>query len=147
KLRHWKEMDNNEILEYVQWTIEKLGITKRIDLQKIDGSLYNVLRERRLLDQVGFVDKRRRQRSWKNMSDDEILAFASEIMRENEISSRSKLGDVDSGLYEILRKRGLLDLVFARLDQQRDDQARDAVIDALEAFAANDNATREDDVA
>jgi hypothetical protein len=58
------------------------------------------------------------------------------------------LEKADRGLYQILRKKGLLDRAFAQIDQQKEDRARDAVIDALEAFgAANDNSKLEDDVA
>ena len=41
----------------------------------------------------------------------------------------------DCGLYGVLRERGLLDCTFARVEQQRNDKARDAVIDALTKFA------------
>ena len=72
------------------------------------------------------------------MSDEEIVEYTSKVIEEKEVSGRNELDTVDSGLYEILRQRGLLDRAFARMEQQRDNSARDAVIDALTKFANNE---------
>jgi len=88
-----------------------------------------------LLEEVGFEERRRKQRSWKKMSDDEIVEFAKRAMEEKEIGSRKELENTDGGLYNVLWRRGLLDSVFANIEKQRTDQARDAVIDALTKFA------------
>jgi len=146
--RLWKKMSDEEVVGYAKKVMEEYAIARKGELQALDHALYEVLRQRGLLDEVGFVGKKQRKtRLWRKMSDDEIIEFARRFMKQNEISKRKDLYGADDGLYTVLRKRSLLDRAFAHLDQQKDDQARDAVIDALEAFAANDNNSAEDDVA
>ena len=72
------------------------------------------------------------------MSNEEIVNFAEEVVKKKKITGRGKLAKVDSGLYEALRERKLLGRVFAPLEQQKDDCARDAVIDALTEFAKSE---------
>ncbi|MFH1684886.1 MAG: hypothetical protein ABH983_01130 [Candidatus Micrarchaeota archaeon] len=80
----------------------------------------NQLSKRRiLLDQVSYR---------------QIVDYAIEVMEKEGITRRIQLHKHDPVLYETLRKRGLLDQTFAHVDQQREDLAEDAVIDALEAF-------------
>ncbi len=144
KGRQWKDMSDEEIVEYARKVVEENGITRRAELCKTDTGLYNALQKKGLLNEVGLGKKRR---SWKSMSDEEIVDYAKGFVEEKGVMHRGELESIDSGLYETLRIRGLLDRVFAQLDQQKTDHARDAVIDALEAFAVNDNAVSEDDVA
>jgi len=148
KYRSWRDMEDEEIVELARKLMEERGISGKKELERSDTGLHSVLRARGLLDEVGFKQKRRNERSWKDMSDEEIVEYARKVIEENKIISRRKLRSTDGGLYFILYRRGLLDRAFARIDQQKTDQARDAVIDALEAFTvANDNAISEDDVA
>jgi hypothetical protein len=95
------------------------------------------------------VPKDSRGRSlWSKITDGQIVEYAKKVMEEKEITGRKELQKTDSGLYSVLKRRRLIDRTFAQLDQQKDDLARDAVIDALEAFSiANDNAISEDEVA
>ena len=82
------------------------------------------------------------------MNNNDIVEFAKKVIHNEGISGRYELNKHDSGLYSILNRRRLINRVFAHIDLQRIDNARNAVIDALEAFgAANDNATKKDDVA
>ena len=148
RYRSWRDMEDEEIVELARKLMEERGISGKKELERSDTGLHSVLRARGLLDEVGFKQKRRNERSWKDMSDEEIVEYARKVIEENKIISRRKLRSTDGGLYFILYRRGLLDRAFARIDQQKTDQARDAVIDALEAFTvANDNAISEDDVA
>ncbi len=144
KIRYWKDMNDEEIVEFAQKFMEENEITGKRELKKADSGLYNVLREKGLLNKVGFVEKLRR---WMDLSNDELVEFAKNWMKENAINRRVDMEDNDDGIYCALRKRGLLDRAFADIEQQKNDLARDAVIDALEAFAANDNDSAEDDVA
>jgi len=147
KHRSWKDMDNEEIVEYTKKSMEKEGIQHKDELVKLDRGLYSVLYRRNLLGEVGFVEKQRDRRSWKDMDNEGIIEIARNLIKEKGITLRGEFRSVDSGLYEILRKREIVELAFADADQQKTDLARDAVIDALDAFAANDNNSAEDDVA
>jgi len=132
KQRSWSDISDGEIVEYARRVMEEEKITGRKELQDLDPGFYLVLRRRELLDEVGFEEKRR---AWKDMSDEEVVDYARQVMKENGISGRKELQKTDSGLYEILRKRGLLEQAFADADQQKTDKERDAVIDALTKFA------------
>ncbi len=147
KRRYWKKMSDEQIIELARSVMDKREITGRKELGKADQELYHALRKRKLLDEVGFAQKRREGRSWKDMSNEEVVEFARKVMIDNDITGRKELKNTDGGLYNTLQKRNLLERAFAKIDQQKTDLARDAVIDALEAFAANDNASAEDDVA
>ncbi len=144
KDRSWKDMNDEEVIEFAKKLMNENGISKKGKLKELDQGIYQVLRERGLLSRVGFEEK---QRHWKDMSNEEIVEYARKMMEENGITKRKELEKADSGLYSILQRRGLFDRTFASIDQKKDNQARDAVIDALEAFAANDNNNAEDDVA
>ncbi len=141
KERSWKDKSSDEIVDIAQKFMRKRGITGRRELAQADQGLYEVLRNRRLMDNVGFEVKRRKGRQWKDLGDEEIVDIAKNTAKEKDITARDELKKADSGLYEILRKRGLLDSAFAHIEQQREDTARDAVIDALTKFAADDGET------
>ena len=52
------------------------------------------------------------RRLWGSVNDGEIVGYAKRIIHENEIKTRTRLFEVDGALYQILRKRNLLDLVI-----------------------------------
>src|SRR2546428_188766 len=69
KMRNWKAMTDNQMLEYAKdHKYEKLG---RRELQEFDGGFYNALIKRNLLDRL-LISKRR---SWTSMTDEEILEY------------------------------------------------------------------------
>ncbi|MFH1685493.1 MAG: hypothetical protein ABH983_04250 [Candidatus Micrarchaeota archaeon] len=147
KVRSWIGMSDEGIIELIRKVMLEKGISGRHELEHTDRGLYNISKKRGLLDDVEFAQKRRKGRSWKDMSNDEIVEFAKKIMEEKGITGRNDLDRADSGVYSILKRRKLLDRAFAHIDRQQTDNARDAVINALEAFAANDNGSAEDEVA
>ncbi len=131
----WKDMSDEEVVGYARKEMEKKKITGRNELQKADMRLYSILRERGLLDEIGFEEKRRKDRPWKDMSDEEIIEYAKKGIGDNGINSRYKLQKDDSGLYGVLKRRGLFGRVFANIEKQKTEKARDDVIDALTKFA------------
>jgi len=148
KNRSWKKMSDEEILEYAKKVMRKKRIREKGEFRNADYRTYAVLERRKLLGKIDFERKINEKRSWKKMSDNDIVELPRKVIQENRITTRRDLEKADSGLCKVLRKRKLLDRAFAQLDQQIEDDARDAVIDALEAFgAANDNNSAEDDVA
>ncbi|MBU1681907.1 hypothetical protein KKE38_03740 [Candidatus Micrarchaeota archaeon] len=136
--RSWSKMSDTEIVEFARGVMEENEISGKRELAKADNGLYTILYKRGLLDEVEFDNKRRKQRSWKNKNDDEVVEFAQKHMLEEKITGRMELQKADPGLYVTLRQRGLLDRAFAHVEQQRTEKARDAVIDALTKFAATD---------
>ena len=50
---------------------------------------------------------KRRYRSWKSMSDDDMVKAAQRVIDEGKVPCKTRLWDVDAGLADRLRKRGL----------------------------------------
>jgi len=147
KLRAWRNMRDEEVIDHTKEVMEKEGLNGKRELRDADPGLYTILWRRGLLGKIDFSDKTKKKRYWKGINDDELLELAGKLLEKREIVGRGELQRNDSGLYKILNERGLLDQVFARIEQQKTGSARDAVIGALEAFAANDNNSAEDEVA
>ncbi|MFH1685457.1 MAG: hypothetical protein ABH983_04070 [Candidatus Micrarchaeota archaeon] len=141
--RSWSKMSDTEIVEFARGVMEENEISGKRELAKADNGLYTILYKSGLLDEVEFEERRRKQRSWKKMSDDEIVEIARKVMEEKQITKRKELEMTDRGLYGVLWKRGLLDRAFAHVEQQRDEGARDAVIDALSAFGSENQNSEE----
>ncbi|MBU0527970.1 hypothetical protein KKE92_05795, partial [Candidatus Micrarchaeota archaeon] len=139
----WKGISGEKVVEFAKKIMGERGISSKMELKKADCGLYMVLRRRELLGEVEFEERRRKQRSWKKMSDDEIVEIARKVMEEKQITKRKELEMTDRGLYGVLWKRGLLDRAFAHVEQQRDEGARDAVIDALSAFGSENQNSEE----
>ncbi len=144
KTRSWKNITDDEILKMARRLVREKEMASKQEIKNADTGLYMILWKRGLLDDVGIEEK---HRSWRKMSNEEIIDHARKVMEENEITERTELQKYDPGLYSILLRRKLIDHAFAHTDQKKENQARDAVIDALDAFAANDNSSSEDDVA
>ncbi|MBU0533066.1 hypothetical protein KKB44_06255 [Candidatus Micrarchaeota archaeon] len=135
KKRNWKSMSDEELVEYAKRFMEEKEINGRKDLWKADSGLYTVLWKRKLLDRVGFEEKRQRQRDWNSMNDDEIVEYAKKFIEENGISEREELKKADRGLHQVLKIRKLLDTVFASIDQSRRKEGILQVVEAMEEFA------------
>jgi hypothetical protein len=119
KTRNWKDMEDNEIIEVSKRFIEEKGITGRSELQKADQGLCYVLRKRKLLDELVFEKKRPKRRQWNKMSDEELIEHAKRFMKENAIRGRGMLSRADRGMYDVLRKRKLLDKLVTRKNQRK----------------------------
>ncbi len=135
KLRSWKEMSDTDVVELAKKIMEEKEITGRSELEKADSGLYVILRVRGLIEEVGVVEKRRKGRAWSKMSDEEVVEFAQEFIKEKGITEKNELRKAHTAVYRVLRRRGLLDRAFAQIEEQRTDQAREDVIDALTKFA------------
>lgn len=132
--RNLKDMDDDKLVAYALGIMEKEGITTRKELQKADGGVYTVLGQRGLLDRIGFKRVRARAMRWKDMANPELIAYGERVIRENSISTRKELKIFDNRLYEILRKRGLLGMVFSGKDEAGGIQALKQVVNALKEF-------------
>lgn len=134
KHRAWRTMADRELVGFTGEFIKVKKIGTRADLQKADGSLYDVVRRRNLLADLGLVDSRGKRRDWAKMNDAKLVDVARDFIRENMVSSRTKLKNIDSGLYDILWKRKLLDRTFALIERSAQQEAVDGVLGAIETF-------------
>lgn len=102
----WREMNDDEIVVYAQRFMRENGITGKTELIKTKPGIYRILRNSGLLDKVGFVPKKKQ---WKEMDDDEIVAYAVKWMQKEGVKTRGELQNKYNKLYKVLRKRNLLD--------------------------------------
>ena len=70
-----------------------------------DPGLYSALRSRKLFSEVGLENT---LRQWTTMSDEKLVELADNFVEERAIRTSTKLHEEDPGLYEALRRRGLL---------------------------------------
>jgi hypothetical protein len=141
KNRPWKEMDDEELIEHTIRFKEEIGKKGRSELRKADKALYRVLWERGLLDRVGLSNKNKQFRNWDSLTNEELISYASNFLKIKGIDRRKNLERADKGLYQVLRKRKLLDWAFLdmeRLKRQEDRKKRliglAQAADAMEQF-------------
>jgi len=113
-LHKWYLLSDVELVTHVREFMRINNISGRTRLFKVNGGLYNVLRKRNLLDEVGFGEKRMKQRSWASMSNPQLVEFALEYMEEKRITGRKQLENADPRLYDALRRRNLLDKISSK---------------------------------
>jgi len=106
--RSWGRMSDAELVAHAKEFIAERGTTGRTELQKADSGLYNALKRRKLLDEVGLPDSRGERRDWAGMEREELVARSKEYITETLIGGRKELKRADPGLYQALRKRKLL---------------------------------------
>lgn len=120
-----------DILQFAEKIIKDKGIQSSRKLEEEDSGLVQALRKRGLLRSLGLKMKPR-PRTWD--SDRELLEYARRQIEEMGIRGRHWLEKADSGLYQALRYRKLLDAVFSRAESENRKDAVDAVINAAETF-------------
>ncbi len=137
KRRYWDGMSDEKLIEHAIKIVEELRATSRKRMLELDSGLYKVLNKRGLLGKVGFEETNRvKYRSWKDMSDEEVVEYSKMVVERMMITRRSELQRADRGVYDVLKRRKLLGRIFGQVDQQKADEAREAVIDALTAFGS-----------
>ena len=107
--RFISKMSDEELVEYAKNVIEEKAFRSKRDLAKKDSGLYKALWRRGLLDRLEFEEGRKKMRSWASMTDDEIVEHAKGVIKAKGIKSGGGLCREDSGLWQALRKRNLLD--------------------------------------
>ncbi len=134
KLRNWANVGKDEIIALARAFISERGIRGRRALWKSDRGLYAILRRNKLLEDVGLPNLREKMRNWAVLDHAALVKHALGFIAERGIDSRKKLMDADSGLYQVLKKRKLLDSVFAKIETSNHKAAVDGVISALDSF-------------
>ena len=131
KPRDWTEMSDVKLVEYAQSYVDANGLENMHNLQKLDLGLYSALRARHLRSKLRF---KKPQRRWRDLNDQELVDYARDFIVSNEVKNRKELWEVDKGLATVLRRRKLLDQVFAPLEQQKQNQALREIAQAVEEF-------------
>lgn len=106
--RDWESLTNARLVELTETFIRENNISRRKGLEEADSGLYQALCKRKLLDRIEFEEKRRH---WKVFDDGEVIEFSQKFMEGRGIDGKTELRKADYGLYQILKKRKLLDRV------------------------------------
>jgi len=135
--RDWASMGDEQIVGIARKLIEVKGILNREGLRRADRGLYGILWKRKLLDRIGLT-KRQDKRNWG--TDEEVLDIALKSIEERGIRSRKGLEKADIGLYQALRRRKLLDSLFAPIRQGQESEEQEKglreIAEALEEFGS-----------
>jgi len=105
KQTDWSSVTDEELIERGKRVAAERGAGSKRQLLQVDSKLHSVLYKRGLLDRLGLPEKRR---DWSSESEEDILRFAKDVMKEKNLWSRSDLKHADSGLYRTLERRKLL---------------------------------------
>lgn len=129
--RAWSRYSDEKLILFAQRFVDRNGVENSKQFANLDGSLYQALCQRSLIDRIRLS---RGLKRWRKMSDDELIVYAQKIVDENEIKNRRELKRVDSRLHSALSKRNLLSRVFAPLETARSTEAVQQVFDGLKEF-------------
>ncbi len=137
RLKSPKDMSDAEILDAARKVIADRGIVGTKELVSSDPALFGALMKPGLLDDLGSEKK---QMSWAEMTDDELVQSAERFIKENGITKRSELKEADYGLFVVLLKRKLLDHVGLEKNQVSWAKVHDAeLVQAATAVISENN--------
>jgi hypothetical protein len=102
-------MGDIELVGFARRYVRENGINSRTKLGEAKPGLYEALHKRGLFEQAGLP--KCTTRPWAEKSDDEIVAFAQNLVSSEDIHGSKQLRARDSRLYNALWKRGILDRV------------------------------------
>lgn len=129
KIRDFKSMNDDQLIEYAKTVVLEKKVKNRKDLFKKDPGLKTTLSKRGVLDLV-FTSKKPEFRNLKELTDDELVDMARKLVHQEHLSGRRALFLSDGSLYHKLRTKRLLDQVFA----SQTEILVDGVMAALETF-------------
>jgi len=104
----YASIGDEELVSYTTQFMQKNRIDSKVGLQKKRSGLYHALSNRGVLVSINFGKKRR---DWTWMSDSEMISHTKALMAEKGLSSKSDLIEADSGLFQTIKHRGLLDRI------------------------------------
>lgn len=130
KLKNWAALSDDSLIAIASRSIEEHRIRNRTQFADMFGGLCNALRKRGILGKIGFEKVKP---EWFKLRNEEIVDIARSIVGERRFS-RTELSNEERGLYESLRRRGLLDEVFAPFEESKGKESVRQVMDALLEF-------------
>lgn len=127
----WAAMGDVELVSYAKKYVIAGGIGGRKELEEADPRLYGALRRRKLLDAIGLG---RKKRDWDSMSDEELVELSRRLMAEHGIESRMRFKETDNGLYQVLKKKRLVDHIFSDIEKSKETDGVREVVKAVGEF-------------
>jgi len=134
KNRDWKSISDGKLLGMAKKEIKRVGASTKNQLWKANYSLAKELKRRGLLDSLSFENRKVHNGFYERMDDKELTRYAMDEIGKKGIRTRSDLSRQAAFLYRKLRSRGLLDAVFRTIDREKEKEAVDGVLDALDSF-------------
>jgi len=145
KRQQWRRWGTDgEVLGFARKLMEEKGIRSPSGLERVDSGLHAVLMKRKLLDSLEFDEKRETR---KYGTDEEVLGLAQKLIDENGIKSPSGLNMADSGLHQVLLRRGLVDLIkFEKRQIQQEWGSREEILEIASRFIEENKIRRPSDL-
>jgi len=109
--RDWSSLSDAKLVERAQTFMRERGAFGRKEFLKDDVGFYQALERRKLLDNIGFEQKKKKPRDWSSLSDEQFVLHVQTFMKVNGITGKKELEKADHGIYSVLRKRKLLDRI------------------------------------
>jgi hypothetical protein len=136
--RNWESMDDNSLVSYTRGFMRENGITLKCQLTKLDSGLVFVLRQRGIIQRVGFGVAPKQPGFFDNMSEEGIVDYAKNYIREKKVTGRFQLCRIHPTLYEAIRRRRLFARVGLRKKHLWASLEKDELVQfAREHIAAN----------
>jgi hypothetical protein len=107
---------DEELIKYGKDFCKKYKIKSRSEIDRKNVSLYNALRERKLLDSIFDPLKRKLNGFYSNMGDKELIEYTQNFCKDNNITKRSELQIKNKGLHNVISERKRLDSIFGPLE-------------------------------
>lgn len=111
KQNDWSSISNKDIVNHTHNFIKKTGIRCQNDLRKLSHELWAALKRRNLLKKIEFIIKSKKRQDYLILNDEELVSFSIKFMRERNIRTKTQLIKTKSGLYNSLKKRGLIEKI------------------------------------
>jgi hypothetical protein len=139
----YQAMDDAALIEYATKLMQENGIRTRSGLMAHSSRLYKFLSDRNLLGAIEFEKQRREARGWESVSDDNLVGMAMRMLIGLGTERAGDLKDADPGLYEILRKRGLLPRVYALAAESKGRADAAQLLEAVDMYTKEDRGDEE----
>ena len=134
KRRKWRELSDEQLLSHARRFMKAKGIFTKSQFIEADSGLYAVLGARKLRGAIEFGGKRNVCRRWTKLNTDEIFKEALLIIKEKGLKTITELKEADGGLWHALRKRKILNQVFAQIQAPKLLSGLSQAADSMEQF-------------
>ena len=106
--KEWEHISDDELIDYSKDFIKRNKIGTTTELLKKNSKLHAQIYARRINKEVLPSGRR----NWSEIYDYEVMKMAKKLVKKYKIRFRSHLNDIDSGVYNQLLKRELMDAMF-----------------------------------
>ncbi|MFP3949943.1 MAG: sigma-70 family RNA polymerase sigma factor [Candidatus Micrarchaeia archaeon] len=125
RINRWKSLSDSEVLEFARNFISRSNILSRTQVANSHSRLYRELRTRGLFDELGLSP----EPPLSSLSDEALVSRAKKLKDEGNFVRRSHFRKAHYGIYDELRKRGLVgELGFEQAGTDRSSMSNEELV-------------------